>query len=260
MTLPSSGTINCSQIDLELGDSGTSIISLGDADARALAGVPSGSISMSDFYGKSSASPPSLNDGVTILAYSNGVPSGTTAGDLLVILNVGANAASGAQCPLIPGWTNLGYIGFPGGGGMRAQYIIYDGTYTTVATGASGTVLGGGLWSFKAGTFTGSPTGGVASGFNPPSVAANKSAQSRVLVFGAWAATTSTNLQVTSYPLPTNQLTANTFSAFGNQRAYICDLLTSAAITSYDPVAWTCQNQGLANWGQGSITVVVTGT
>lgn len=57
MTLPASGPISCSQIDVELGDSGTSVISLGDADARALAGVPSGPISMSDFYGKSSVIP-----------------------------------------------------------------------------------------------------------------------------------------------------------------------------------------------------------
>jgi len=249
MTLPSSGTISLSQVDIEVGDSGTTICALGDTDVRALAGISTGPISLADLRGKSSASPPSLT-GLSIVSNTATVPAGSVAGDVLVLLNAGANAASGPQCPLIAGWTNLGYLGFPGGGGIRAQYVIYDGTYTTVTTGASGTVLGGGLWSFKAGTFTGSPTGSVVSGFNPPAVATTKSAQSHVLVLGAWAATTATNLSVTSYPLSSNQREVGSFSFNGNQRVHICDLLTSAAVTSYDPVAWTCQNQGNANHGQ----------
>lgn len=156
MTLPSSGTISLSQVDVELGGNGSSLIGLGDPNVRALANVPTGTIALSDLYGKSAASPPILT-GLSSVSNTGAVPLGTAVGDLLVLLNAGANAASGPQCPLIAGWTNLGYLGFPGGGGIRAQYVIYDGTYSTVTTGASGTVLGGGLWSFKAGTFTGSP-------------------------------------------------------------------------------------------------------
>lgn len=54
MTLPLSGAISLSDVNIELGKSATATISLNDADVRALFGVPSGSISMSDGYGKSS--------------------------------------------------------------------------------------------------------------------------------------------------------------------------------------------------------------
>ena len=53
MTLPVSGTISLSDVNTELGKASTALITMNDADARALAGVPSGQISMSDFYGKS---------------------------------------------------------------------------------------------------------------------------------------------------------------------------------------------------------------
>jgi hypothetical protein len=55
MTLPASGPISFNDINVELGDAGTTTASLGQASYRALAGVASGAISLSDFYGKSSA-------------------------------------------------------------------------------------------------------------------------------------------------------------------------------------------------------------
>lgn len=54
MTLPSSGAISLSQVNTELNQSSTGQISLGDANVRALAGVPSGAISMANLHGKSS--------------------------------------------------------------------------------------------------------------------------------------------------------------------------------------------------------------
>lgn len=51
MTLPSSGTIKMSQVRDELKKTGP--ISLGNADVRKLGGKPSGTIKMSDLYGKS---------------------------------------------------------------------------------------------------------------------------------------------------------------------------------------------------------------
>ena len=51
MALQGSGAISIQQIATELGLSGS--LSLGDSRARSLAGKASGTISMSDFYGKS---------------------------------------------------------------------------------------------------------------------------------------------------------------------------------------------------------------
>lgn len=53
MTLPSSGLISTNDINVELGRAANTAMSLNDADVRALAGVPSGAIGLSDFYGKS---------------------------------------------------------------------------------------------------------------------------------------------------------------------------------------------------------------
>jgi len=61
MALESSGTMSIGgptsgrSINLELSKSATATSGLGDADLRSLADVPSGAISMSDFYGASSA-------------------------------------------------------------------------------------------------------------------------------------------------------------------------------------------------------------
>lgn len=52
MTLPLSGAISFNNINVELGVSGTTQASLGQTSYRNLAGVPSGQISMSNFYGK----------------------------------------------------------------------------------------------------------------------------------------------------------------------------------------------------------------
>jgi len=56
MTLPASGLISLSQVNTELGAGSTTPISLNDTAVRTLFGKPSGIISMSDGWGKSSAS------------------------------------------------------------------------------------------------------------------------------------------------------------------------------------------------------------
>ncbi|AMD61446.1 hypothetical protein AWN88_25645 [Agrobacterium tumefaciens] len=54
MALPSSGSLGANQINIELGRSASAGFSMNGAAERALAGKPSGSISFSDFHGKSS--------------------------------------------------------------------------------------------------------------------------------------------------------------------------------------------------------------
>lgn len=56
MVLPLSGTITIDDILVELGKSPGTQASLNDSDFRALAGIPSGAITLTDFYGKSSGS------------------------------------------------------------------------------------------------------------------------------------------------------------------------------------------------------------
>lgn len=56
MALPSSGAISFSQINTELNFTSTAQLSIDSSAARTLAGVPSGTISLSNFYGKSNFS------------------------------------------------------------------------------------------------------------------------------------------------------------------------------------------------------------
>jgi hypothetical protein len=59
-----------SQVNTELGLAATTTISLNQANVRALAGVPSGAISMSNLYGKSNIPAPQFNNGNTLYAYA----------------------------------------------------------------------------------------------------------------------------------------------------------------------------------------------
>jgi len=64
MTLQASGPISISDIAVELGLSPTSTLDLNSAQCRTLAEVPSGTITLNDFYGKSDIPP------ITNQAYS----------------------------------------------------------------------------------------------------------------------------------------------------------------------------------------------
>ena len=55
MTLPTSGQLRVSQINTELGNPTTAAVNIGSSTLRSLAGVASGQIRLSNFYGKSNA-------------------------------------------------------------------------------------------------------------------------------------------------------------------------------------------------------------
>jgi hypothetical protein len=83
MTLPVSGPISFNDINVELGVAGTTNANINQASYRALAGVPSGTISLSDFYGKSSVA--YYFDGLTLLGFNSTVATFDTSGNIYVI-------------------------------------------------------------------------------------------------------------------------------------------------------------------------------
>ncbi len=52
MTLPASGLITMADVNVEFGRASNTPITLNDSDVRALAGIPSGAISLNDLHGK----------------------------------------------------------------------------------------------------------------------------------------------------------------------------------------------------------------
>lgn len=180
MALPPSGPISLSQVNTELGQPATQTIGLGDPAVRALAEVPSGPISMSNLYGKSSivtipvnytSNTANVNINISQLGgyvpgktkviidiaqdvyiYSDavGAPAmnvgGATAGDEIIINNHGfisgrgGNGGAGAPAP-------PAQPGSPGGAGSLALNMtspITINNYNTIAGGGGG---GGGAQS-----------------------------------------------------------------------------------------------------------------
>lgn len=157
MTLPASGPISFNAINVELGVSGTTQASLGQASYRTLAGVASGQISMNNFYGKSNRATVNLtitstttnydifsnrggsyvpgktdviltiNSGVVVGSASTGAyaldtGTGWTSGDTIKIVNNGYIVGRGGA-----GGTNAhsgGGTGGAGGPALRAQFAV----------------------------------------------------------------------------------------------------------------------------------------
>jgi hypothetical protein len=171
MPTPSSGAISLNNVNVELGIGGTTLISLNQASVRTLAGVPSGTISMNNLYGKSNRvtvnvviSADSQNRNITMSSVP-GYVTGKT--DLIVTINPGIwvygvfAGSPGLQInPFANGDTitviNRGYIagmggdgGFtgPGSNGAPGIYIgntsincplTIDNTYPTAYIGGGG--------------------------------------------------------------------------------------------------------------------------
>ncbi len=181
MTLPSSGAISMSNVDVELGLSSTAQITLNDSAVRTLFGVSSGQISMSNGYGKSNRVSITINIANTSKNYNIFSNRGGTyvAGKADITVNVGSGYTVGSTSTGTyaldtgSGWTsgdtitlnNSGYIAGmggsaeanPGGPAFQMQWPV------TLNNG-SGYIYsgGGGGGEGRARTYSGGGGGGGA--------------------------------------------------------------------------------------------------
>lgn len=140
MTLQSSGAISFSNINVELSLTSTAQISLNDTAVRSLAGVASGAISMSNFYGKSFFT---YEWGGALPAWAGTFPSQTagslSAASLSVVIN--RTAGSGTITPVVTstpsGWTTTVA---PTSATLSASPSTQ--TFTVTVTPASGATAG----------------------------------------------------------------------------------------------------------------------
>jgi hypothetical protein len=212
MTLNASGPISMAgtttgqSIEIELGESGTVQGSLNDSNFRTLAAIPSGQISLSDFYGKSNvvtinltisantanynirtaAGSPSgvanvtvtINSGIVVYGYEGAIPppaaidtgTGWTAGSTIAIINNGnIFGGSGITQPQNNGNSAPGTAGNQGGDALKAQYAVTVTNSGIIAGGGAGGGSGGAFNSVAFGGFGGEGSGGIfgLSGSNP---------------------------------------------------------------------------------------------
>jgi hypothetical protein len=152
MTLPVSGAISFNAINVELGVSGTTQASLGQSSYRTLAGVASGAISMSNFYGKANQftltiSTNQTNANLRTLAINAGW-NGTTS--VVATINSGVYVSSNSTGT--PGLTISG--SFPNG------VTLTNNGYIVGMGGAGGT--GGSVVNTNPGVATAGANGGLA--------------------------------------------------------------------------------------------------
>lgn len=177
MTLPVSGAISFNAINVELGVAGTTTASLGQASYRTLAGVPSGAISLANFYGKTNR----VVTTVTISANTNNYVANTAkvagyvAGktDVTFVINSGVTVGSGSTgsyaFAVDTSWaagdtvrvTNAGQVLGAGGKGGAGGNCNYPSNITAGAGGASG---GPAISVARATTWTNTGTVGGAGG------------------------------------------------------------------------------------------------
>jgi hypothetical protein len=171
MTLASSGTLSIGgstanrSINLELGRSATATSNLNETDLRTLAGVASGTISISDFYGKSaSLDVQTVTVGVYVAKATTYYGYGLAGGS---ISDGTFNPKSGASITRLE-WVSTGTLSFSlSGSYTNADWTTVEftgggGTYSFNRTAASYTNNGyATTWNWSTGTNPFGTTAGV---------------------------------------------------------------------------------------------------
>ena len=159
MALPTSGPLSINNINVELGKAGTTQSSLGQTDFRTLAGVASGTISMSNFYGKANWTFVTTDLRVVYLVYTDSgfvtsrygtyvVPSNRKVKKLKCVANVqnhvNTNTATASVAAAIQGYNGSSWV--------------------TLATGPNASTTTGGTLAYSTCYYT-FPVDNVASGY-----------------------------------------------------------------------------------------------
>jgi hypothetical protein len=113
MALPPSGAISFNNINVELGVSGTTQASLGQTSYRTLAGVASGQISMSNFYGKANQFSFTISVNQTNANLASLATAAGWNGSSQLIATIGSGVYVSSSSTGTPGLTVNG--SFPGG-------------------------------------------------------------------------------------------------------------------------------------------------
>lgn len=150
MTLPASGAISLSQVDVELGRASNAGVSLGETAVRNMSGIASGACSMSNLYGRAGFSAVGNNSSNTYYSASVGgtayaYPSVTVTGGTApftyswaITSSSGSpvlSNATGAQCTLSHSYARYTSMSFT----ATLQCVITDATGRQITvTGVTG--------------------------------------------------------------------------------------------------------------------------
>lgn len=148
MTLQSSGAISLADVNVELLKASTTNISLNNADVRSLAGVPSGTISMSNLYGKTYLPTVTFvgfveNDEGAASSSTVNAPTGTTTGDISIVFAWCDSLNNPTLSTPTSGWTKIGQttdIDRPACAAFYSTTSIGNMSINTTVSGAWNTV------------------------------------------------------------------------------------------------------------------------